>query len=127
MKVTVDRVGRIVIPKRLRDALGIGPGTRLEVIADGGGLRLGPAPHAERPIEESGLPILGSVDGAVLTDEDVRNLRDPRPGRLTNPVAGPAQWLGRVQAVSRPSTWLRRPKASHEPMHMLSSTTSAWL
>jgi AbrB family looped-hinge helix DNA binding protein len=76
MRVTVDRVGRIVIPKRLRDALGIGAGTRLELVADGAGLRLEPVPPADRPIEESdGLPILGSVDGAVLTDDDVRNLR----------------------------------------------------
>lgn len=77
MQVTVDRVGRIVIPKRLRDALGIGPDSQLEVIADGAGLRLEPVQPADRPIEErDGLPILGPVAGTVLTDDDVRNLRD---------------------------------------------------
>ena len=77
MQVTVDRVGRIVIPKPLRDALGIGPDTRLEVVADGAGLRLEPVQRMERPIGESdGLPILGALPGTVITDDDVRRLRD---------------------------------------------------
>jgi AbrB family looped-hinge helix DNA binding protein len=77
MRVTVAGVGRIVIPKRLRDALGIGPDTQLEVIADGAGLRLEPVHGADRPIDEhDGLPILGPVAGAILTDGDVRHLRD---------------------------------------------------
>jgi AbrB family looped-hinge helix DNA binding protein len=77
MQVTVDRVGRIVIPKRLRDALGIGPDTQLEVIADGSGLRLEVVGSSERPVETSdGLPLLGVVPGAVITDDDVRRLRD---------------------------------------------------
>jgi AbrB family looped-hinge helix DNA binding protein len=77
MQVTVDRVGRIVIPKPLRDALGIGPDSQLEVVADGAGLRLDPVQPGERPIDErDGLPILGAVAGTVLTDDDVRRLRD---------------------------------------------------
>ncbi|CAN5861442.1 hypothetical protein BH18ACT2_BH18ACT2_06690 [soil metagenome] len=77
MRATVDRVGRIVIPKPLRVALGIGPDTELEVIPDGTGLRLEPLRRERRRIEhQDGLPILGPVRGAVLTDEDVRQLRD---------------------------------------------------
>ena len=77
MHVTVDRVGRIVIPKPLRDALGIGPDSQLEVVADGAGLRLEPVQRAERRIDErDGLPILGPVAGTVITDDDVRRLRD---------------------------------------------------
>lgn len=75
--MTVDRVGRIVIPKSLRDALGIGADTELEVLPDGGGLRLDPVRPTERVIEESdGLPLLGAVTGAVLRDADVTRLRD---------------------------------------------------
>jgi AbrB family looped-hinge helix DNA binding protein len=77
MQVTVDRLGRIVIPKALRAALGIGPDTRLELLPDGTGLRLEPVQHHERLIEEEdGLPVLGAVDGSVLTDADVQRLRD---------------------------------------------------
>ncbi len=77
MIVTVDRLGRIVIPKPLRVALGIGPNTELELMPDGAGLRLEPTRRAERPIEEEdGLPLLGRVEGTELTDDDVRRLRD---------------------------------------------------
>lgn len=78
MRVTVDRVGRIVIPKILRDALGIGPETELDVLPDGGGLRLDPVAPAQRGFEvgADGLPLLGVVAGAVLTDADVQRLRD---------------------------------------------------
>ena len=46
-------------------------------MVDGAGLRLEPVRPPERSIEErDGLPILGRVTGAVVTDDDVRNLRD---------------------------------------------------
>lgn len=77
MYVTVDRVGRVVIPKALRVALGITPDTQLELIPDGTGLRIEPVRRHQRAIEtQNGLPILGNVEGAVLTDDDVRRLRD---------------------------------------------------
>ncbi|GFG98631.1 AbrB/MazE/SpoVT family DNA-binding domain-containing protein [Mycobacterium timonense] len=77
MSVTVDRLGRLVIPKALRVALGITPDTPLELIPDGAGLRIEPVQRRQRSIEtRDGLPILGNVEGAVLTDDDVRRLRD---------------------------------------------------
>ncbi len=77
MNVTVDRLGRLVIPKALRVALGITPDTQLELIPDGSGLRIEPVQRRARPIETRyGLPVLGRVEGAVLTDDDVRRLRD---------------------------------------------------
>ena len=77
MHVTIDRVGRVVIPKALRIALGITPDTPLELIPDGSGLRIEPVHRRQRSIDYSdGLPILGNVEGAVLTDDDVRQLRD---------------------------------------------------
>jgi AbrB family looped-hinge helix DNA binding protein len=51
MQVTVDRVGRIVIPTPLRDALGIEPDTQLEVMPDGAGLPLEPVRSTERSID----------------------------------------------------------------------------
>lgn len=83
MQVTVDRVGRIVIPKPLRDALGIGPDARLEVTSDGGGIRLDPVAGPDRVVTmgEDGLPILIEVEGVRLTDADVRRVRDDVYGR----------------------------------------------
>jgi AbrB family looped-hinge helix DNA binding protein len=77
MYVSIDRVGRIVIPKALRVALGITADTQLELIPDGSGLRIEPVRRDRRAVEISeGLPILGKVEGAALTDDDVRRLRD---------------------------------------------------
>jgi AbrB family looped-hinge helix DNA binding protein len=77
MQTTIDRAGRIVIPKRIRDALGLWPETELEITVDGGGVRLEPVRRADRPVEErDGLPILGRVQHAHLTDAEVRQLRD---------------------------------------------------
>ena len=77
MYVTIDRVGRAVIPKALRVALGITADTQLELIPDGSGLRIEPVRRDRRSVEISeGLPILGKVEGAALTDDDVRRLRD---------------------------------------------------
>jgi len=77
MKVTIDSLGRLVIPKALRVALGITPDTPLELIPDGAGLRIEPVRPGRRTVEtRDGLPILGTVEGATVTDDDVRQLRD---------------------------------------------------
>lgn len=77
MQVTMDRVGRIVIPKPIRDALGLGPNTELDLTIDGSGVRLDPVRRRERPVEErDGFPLLGRIEDARLTDADVRQLRD---------------------------------------------------
>jgi len=77
VRVTVDGAGRMVIPKPLRIALGIGPDSEVELVADGGGLRIDPVGAALRPVEEAdGLPVLGLLPNLVITDDDVRRLRD---------------------------------------------------
>lgn len=74
MRVTIDRAGRIVVPKRFRDALGLHDGAELDVALDGGGLRLDPVRAVENASD--GLPRLRAVDGPSLTDDDAHDLRD---------------------------------------------------
>jgi AbrB family looped-hinge helix DNA binding protein len=76
--VSIDRVGRVVIPKQLRVALGIDHTTELEIVPDGGGLRLEPVRGEQRAVlsGDDGLPLLAPVSGALLSDDDVRRLRD---------------------------------------------------
>ena len=75
---TIDRVGRVVIPKALRVALGITPDTQLELIPNGSGLRIEPVTRHQRLIETSdGLPVLGNVEGAVLTFASDGYLSEP--------------------------------------------------
>jgi antitoxin PrlF len=66
MKTTVSEKGQITIPKRLRDRLGLRPGTVLDFEESGGrlvGRRLVPADHLDELIGILVLP--GSVDAFV--------------------------------------------------------------
>jgi bifunctional DNA-binding transcriptional regulator/antitoxin component of YhaV-PrlF toxin-antitoxin module len=63
----------VVIPKVLRDQLGLAPGD-VEIVADGAGLRV--EPIASDDLEErDGFLVLRS-SGAAIDDDIVRTLRD---------------------------------------------------
>jgi AbrB family looped-hinge helix DNA binding protein len=73
MRSTIDKAGRLVIPKVLRDQLGLRPGD-VELTADGAALRVVPV-HDDALEEVDGrLVIPGS--GATIADELVQALRD---------------------------------------------------
>jgi AbrB family looped-hinge helix DNA binding protein len=56
MKATIDKAGRVVIPKAIRDRAGLRPGMELEISFDGGRIELdAPAPQG-RIVYEDGLP-----------------------------------------------------------------------
>jgi AbrB family looped-hinge helix DNA binding protein len=74
MEATLDSVGRIVIPKPLRDALGLVPGTPVDISLYGAGLQLVPAGRTARLVEVDGTT-LAEAD-TVVTDEDVLGLLD---------------------------------------------------
>lgn len=77
MRVTMDRVGRVVVPKPVRDQLGLTEHSEFDLVVDGVAIRLEPRHLATREIIETGdWPTLAPVEGAVLTDEDVRRIRD---------------------------------------------------
>jgi AbrB family looped-hinge helix DNA binding protein len=74
VKVTIDTLGRIVVPKALRDALGLTPGTTVDVSRYGSGLQIVPTGRTAT---------LRVLDGALVaesttpvTDEDVFGLLD---------------------------------------------------
>jgi len=72
MKTTIDKAGRLVIPKVLRDRLGLVPGV-VDVFADGAALRIEPV-SSDHLVGREGYLLLPS-GGAPLTDDDVRELR----------------------------------------------------
>ena len=77
MRVTIDRVGRVVIPKQFRDSIGIAANSELEITADAGGLRLEPIVVHQRVIDSpDGFPRLRAVPGQRITTHDVNRLRD---------------------------------------------------
>ena len=63
----------MVIPKALRDRLGLRPG-EVEVVADGAALRVEPVVSVEL-VERDGRLVI-PASGSLITDEDVRALRD---------------------------------------------------
>ena len=73
MRATIDKAGRLVIPKALRDHLGLRPG-EVEVTADGAGLRV--EPLADGPLEERDGRLVIPAGGANVDDALVRALRD---------------------------------------------------
>ena len=74
MRVAVDSAGRVVLPKPIRDAVGLTGGQEVEVRLAGVIIEIEPVQPTVRMRERAGrLPVL-EVEGDVepVTDEDVR-------------------------------------------------------
>lgn len=74
MEATVDEVGRIVLPKPLRDRLRLTPGTKVDVSEYGSGLHVAPIGRTARLEERDGR--LVAVADTPITDDDVLSLID---------------------------------------------------
>ena len=68
MEATVDAVGRIVIPKPLRDDLGLVPGSTVDISRYGGGLQLVAAGRTAQLVDEAGSLV---ATGDTEIDDDV--------------------------------------------------------
>lgn len=74
MRATIDRAGRIVVPKALRDSVGLRAGSEVEVTADGAGIRI-EAIAGVGLVEEGGRLVI-PASGVAIDDELVQALRD---------------------------------------------------
>jgi AbrB family looped-hinge helix DNA binding protein len=54
METTIDSAGRIVVPKPLRDALGLTPGSVVDISPYGAGLQITPGGRTARLVERDG-------------------------------------------------------------------------
>lgn len=73
MRATIDKAGRLVIPKPLRESLGLRAGV-VEVHADGTGIRV--EPLAGESLDERGGRLVIPASGTPIDDDFVRSLRD---------------------------------------------------
>jgi len=73
MKATIDKAGRVVIPKAIRDQVGIQAGA-VEIRAEGASIRIQPVAN-DTVTEQRGRLVI-PPSGNVLTEEVVRALRD---------------------------------------------------
>jgi AbrB family looped-hinge helix DNA binding protein len=68
MEAKVDSVGRVVLPKALRDALGLRAGSTVNITRYGSGLQLIPSTRTARLVDESGVLV---ATGDTPIDDDV--------------------------------------------------------
>lgn len=75
MKAAIDSAGRIVVPKPLRDALGLTPGQPLEIRAEDGRLHIEVAPTA-MTLRKRGKGVVAVPEAKLpaLTAEQVRDI-----------------------------------------------------
>jgi len=73
MKTTIDRAGRLVIPRSVRTQLGLEHGGEVDIFVDGASIRLEPTAGAELT-EVDGLLVIPAT-GETIDDDVVRELR----------------------------------------------------
>jgi AbrB family looped-hinge helix DNA binding protein len=67
METVIDPAGRIVLPKPIRDALGLLPGTKVDISPYGVGAQIVPAGRTARLVEEDGVLV---AVGETPVDDD---------------------------------------------------------
>jgi AbrB family looped-hinge helix DNA binding protein len=72
MHVSIDRAGRVVVPKRLRDELGLTPATPLEIEIVDGHLELS-VPHKPAKLITGPHGPSIAATGTPIADKDVRD------------------------------------------------------
>jgi AbrB family looped-hinge helix DNA binding protein len=73
MKVSIDRAGRVVVPKALRAELGLSPGVPLEIEVVDGHLELSATTKPARVVEGPNGPMVAATD-TPISDEEVRHV-----------------------------------------------------
>ena len=68
MEAIIDSAGRVVVPKPIRDALGLLPGTKVDISPYGAGVQLVPAGRTARLVDEGGQLVAA---GETPVDDDI--------------------------------------------------------
>lgn len=68
MQTSMDSAGRIVVPKPLRDALGLTAGSTVDISRYGAGLQLVPTGRTGQLVTEAGALV---VTGETAVDDDI--------------------------------------------------------
>jgi AbrB family looped-hinge helix DNA binding protein len=84
MKATIDRAGRLVIPKPLRDRAGLKPGMEVELRYSQGTIEISPPPAKGRVVREGSFLVWESPAGTPeITQEAINQaIEDDREERM---------------------------------------------
>lgn len=88
MIITIDRAGRVVVPKSFRDRFNLVAGTELEIEATANGLRLRKIGNAPALVRKKGILVHhGTARTTLDITEFIRAERDTRSRRTPPEVA----------------------------------------
>jgi len=74
MRTTIDAAGRLVVPKAVREAMGLQPGRAVDVVYVDGRIEIEVAPALTHVESDGGLPrIVADESLPALTDREVRD------------------------------------------------------
>ena len=81
--ITLGKAGRLVVPKAIRDRLGLHEGSRLKLDIQGGNLNLVPEPDPVSIETKDGFPVIhsgpplkrGTIVQAIKAERDARDQR----------------------------------------------------
>ncbi len=87
--ITLGKAGRLVVPKAIRDSLGLHEGSRLKLEIQGGKLLAVPEPDPVTinlkdgfPVIQGGAPLTrGTIVNAIKADRDARDERVASPSK----------------------------------------------
>jgi len=85
IEITIDRAGRIIIPKAIRDAIGLRAGITLQIRCRNGVIEAEPVPRQVCMESRGRLAVAVPLDdGPDLSSEEVRETME----KLRNPTEG---------------------------------------
>ena len=80
--ITMDRAGRVVLPKAVRDELNLSAGDSLELSSDSDGLTLRPARASGRMIRKGGFWVMAKSHNPTPMQDPVEMIRELREERM---------------------------------------------
>jgi AbrB family looped-hinge helix DNA binding protein len=78
--ITLGKAGRLVVPKAIRDRLGLREGSRLKLVIQGGGIYANPEPDPVTINVKNGFPVISGTP-PLAVDSIVSALKADRENR----------------------------------------------